>query len=103
MPFKLYNILSIFQIFINKTLRKYLDNFYTIYINNVFIYSKNKEDYKEYILKVLNKLRVARIYLDLTKYKFKTKKVYYFRLIFTINRLKIDLKKITTILEQQLL
>jgi len=56
-------------------LKEYLDNFYTTYINNILIYSKNKKNYKEYILKVLKKLRIASIYLDLTKYKFKTKKV----------------------------
>ncbi len=39
MLFDLYNILNIFQIFINKTFRKYLDILCIVYLNNIFIYS----------------------------------------------------------------
>jgi hypothetical protein len=45
MPFGLINALSLFQHFINNTLRPYLDIFYTAYINNVLIYSDNLTKY----------------------------------------------------------
>jgi len=41
MPFGLTNAPSLFQHFINNTLRPYLDVFYTAYINNILIYSNN--------------------------------------------------------------
>ena len=43
--FELYNVLSIFQTFINNILREYLDVFYSIYLDNILIYSNNKKKY----------------------------------------------------------
>jgi hypothetical protein len=37
----------------NNVLFDYLDDFYTIYLDNILIYSKNKLEYKIYIKKVL--------------------------------------------------
>jgi len=38
---------------INYILRKYLDVFIIVYLDNVFIYLKTLEEYKEYIYKIL--------------------------------------------------
>jgi hypothetical protein len=43
----------------NNVLFKYLDDFYTAYLNNIIIYSKNAKEYKLYVYKVLVKLRDA--------------------------------------------
>ena len=43
--FSLVNALSLFQYFINNTLRPYLDIFYITYINNILIYSNNLTKY----------------------------------------------------------
>ena len=40
----------------NNILFKYLDDFYIAYLDNIIIYSKNAEEYKLYIYKVLVKL-----------------------------------------------
>ena len=98
--FSLYNTLGTFQTFINKILRKYLDNFYTTYLDNMLIYSKREEDYKNYMLKVLQKLKELSLYLDLRKYKFKKKQVKYLGLILITNSIKIDLRKVVVIKDQ---
>ena len=54
--FKLYNAFIIFQAFINNILKKYLNIFYIIYLNNIFIYNNIKEEYIYYIKKILKKL-----------------------------------------------
>ena len=36
----------------NNVLIDYLDNFYIAYLDNILIYSKNTQEYKEYIKKV---------------------------------------------------
>ena len=56
-PFELYNISITFQIFINNTLREYLDIFYTIYLDDILIYNNIKDEYIQYIEKILKKLR----------------------------------------------
>ena len=66
--FELYNLLSTFQVFINKTLREYLDVFYSIYLNNILIYSNSKDEYIKYIKNVLKKLKQANLYLNINKY-----------------------------------
>jgi hypothetical protein len=102
MPFGLCNAPGTFQTFINETLREYLDDFCTAYLDNVLIYSKRKEDHKKHVLKVLAKLQAANLYLDATKYKFKVKRVKYLDLILTTNGLEIDPAKISTVLKWQL-
>lgn len=54
--FKLYNALSIFQTFIDNILKKYLDIFYSIYLDNTLIYSDIKDEYIKYIEKISKKL-----------------------------------------------
>ena len=55
--FKLYNASSIFQIFINNILRKYLNIFYSIYLDNILIYNNDKIEYLKYIKLILKKLK----------------------------------------------
>ena len=49
MSFRLTNAPATFQAFINNILRKYLDIFIIIYLNNILIYSQIKEEHKQYI------------------------------------------------------
>jgi hypothetical protein len=52
-PFGLSNALVIFQARINEILYLYLNVFYTVYINNILIYSNNLFEHKKYIKKIL--------------------------------------------------
>jgi hypothetical protein len=45
MLFRLINALPIFQAYINNILRKYLDVFVVVYLDNILIYLKTYEDY----------------------------------------------------------
>jgi len=91
--FKLYNILIIFQFFINKTLNFYLNFFCIIYINNVLIYSNIKKKYKNYINKVFAKLYNANFCLNINNFFF-VKQVKYLDLIITIEEIRINFEKI---------
>jgi len=53
LPFRLTNGPATYQRYINNILFNYLNNFYTAYLDNIIIYSKNKLEYKEYVYKVL--------------------------------------------------
>ena len=85
MPFGLANAPSLFQHFINNTLRPYLDIFYTVYINNILIYSDNLTKYQKHINLVLEVLYEASLQLNVNKYKFYKIQVLYFRLIILTN------------------
>ena len=47
--FDLYNRFVLFQKYINKTLREFLNKFCIIYLDNILIYNNNKLKYKIYI------------------------------------------------------
>ena len=54
--FNLYNVLTIFQTFINDILKEYLNIFCITYFNDILIYSNIKKKYIHYINKILKKL-----------------------------------------------
>jgi len=53
LPFGLTNGPAIYQQYINNVLFNYLNNFYTAYLDNIIIYSKNELEYKKHVCKVL--------------------------------------------------
>jgi len=50
------NRLAIYQRYINDIFFNYFNNFYMVYLDNIFIYLDNKLKYKVYIKKGLKKL-----------------------------------------------
>ena len=57
MPFGFTNDPAVFQHMINDIFREYLDNFVVIYLDDILIFSKNKEDHEKHVRLVLEKLR----------------------------------------------
>jgi hypothetical protein len=61
MPFKLINVLVLYQSLINNIFRKYLDDFVVVYLDDIFIYSKTKKEHIKHVtavLKALEKINV---------------------------------------------
>ncbi len=67
MFFGLCNILITFQVFINNILSSYLNDFCTIYTNNILIYNNIEEEHKDYVNKIFAKLNKVELYLDIKK------------------------------------
>jgi hypothetical protein len=99
MPFGLTNAPASFQHFINDVLRPYLDIFITAYLDDILIYSDNLNDHRNYVLKVLEVLSEAGLYLKLEKYQFHWQEVKYLGFIISTSSIKIDPAKVTTIQE----
>jgi len=70
MPFGLINVLATFQIIIDNILWEKIDISVIIYLDNILIYSKNKEQYKKDIEWVLYKLCKHRFIGNLEKSEF---------------------------------
>ena len=109
--FRLYEILiilfsfcnapTIFQNYINYILYNALDNYYTVYFNNVFVFSKTHAKYMKYINKIIQRLSNARFQIDINKSKFYTTKIKYLSLIILTNSITIDPKKVQALQEQK--
>jgi len=88
--FELYNVLVMFQSFINKILSFYLNNFCIVYIDNILVYNNIEKKYKNYTNKVFAKLYNANLYLNINKYLFFVKQIKYLDLIIIIEEIRIS-------------
>jgi hypothetical protein len=68
-----------------------------IYLNNILIYSKSREDHYTYIRIVIKRLRKYKLYTKLSKYFFNIKEVEFLGFIMGSIRVKLDPNKILTI------
>ena len=98
--FSLVNIPITFQSYIYYALKGLVDYTYVIYLDNILIYSKNKENYIVYIKEVLNRLINQGLYYKVSKYTFNTKLVEFLGYIITLERVIIDLVRAKTIRDQ---
>ena len=97
MPFSLINTLVIFQAYINKALSRLINYFIVIYLNNILIYFKLREDYYTYIRIVIERLRKYKLYTKLSKCFFNIEKVEFLRFIIGFIIVKPDSNKILII------
>lgn len=95
MFFGLYNSSATFQ--------KIIDNLFAIplaewwiliYIDNILIFSNNKENLRHYTHCVLEILANHDLYLKLEKYKFEKTKIEYLGFIISNNQIQMDPKKV---------
>lgn len=76
MPFGLTNGPATFQRYVNDIFLDYLDQFMTVSIDDILIYSQDELEHQEHVIKVLNRLHRAGLQADIKKCEF-----YYFMLL----------------------
>src|ERR1700688_2441709 len=77
-PFGLANAPSTFQKYINWTLRDYLDEFCSAYVDDVLVYSEGTlAEHREHVRKVLRRLQEAGLQLDIDKCEFEVQSTKY--------------------------
>ena len=81
----------------NGIFREHLDNFFVIYSNNILIFSKNEKNHEKRVCLVLEKLYKRGLYAKLEKYLFHQTEMEFLRFIATTEGLKMDPKKMETI------
>lgn len=98
MPFGLCNSLASFQHYINDTFWEYLDNFCTVYLDDILIYSEIEAEHEIHVKRILSKLYDASLQIDITKCQFHITKISYLGLIVTTKGIKIDPAKVDTVI-----
>ena len=70
MPFGLANALAAFMDLINQVFKEYLDNFVIMFIDDILIYSRSKEEHAEHLRVALQTLKEHRLYAKFSKCEF---------------------------------
>ncbi|GKC51576.1 putative reverse transcriptase domain-containing protein [Tanacetum coccineum] len=75
MPFGLTNASAIFMDLMNRVCKPYLDNFMIVFINDILIYSKSKQEHEERLKLILELLKKEELYAKVSKCEFWIPKV----------------------------
>jgi len=97
MFFDLCNESVSFQKYINNTLHEHLNKFYTVYLNDILIYSDNELKHEIHVKLILRKLQEADLQMNIIKCKFHVTQVLYLELIIIIEEIKMNSFKINII------
>jgi hypothetical protein len=97
MPFSLTNAPANFQALINDILREYLDIFVVAYLDDILIYSTNEKDHIKQVNLVLETLEKASMRINGPKCTFHTKEMEFLGYIISLNKIKMDPKKVQAI------
>nr|GFC93903.1 putative reverse transcriptase domain-containing protein [Tanacetum cinerariifolium] len=70
MSFGLSNVPAVFMDLMNRVYKPYLDKFMIVFIEDILIYSKNKEEHGEHMKTILKLLKDEKLYAKFSKYDF---------------------------------
>ncbi|GJY86210.1 putative reverse transcriptase domain-containing protein, partial [Tanacetum coccineum] len=77
MPFGLTNAPAVFMDLMNRVCKPYLDKFVIIFIDDILIYSKTKEEHEVHLKLVLELLRKEKLYAKVSKCEFWLEEVHF--------------------------
>ncbi len=77
----------------------FLNEYYTIYINDIFIYNQLKKKYEEYIKQMFIKLKKTNLQIDIKKSEFSIIYIKFLKFIIDIKKISMNPEKMRTIYE----
>ncbi|KAK8941176.1 hypothetical protein KSP39_PZI010028 [Platanthera zijinensis] len=98
MPFGLTNAPAVFMDLMNRVFKEYLDKFVIVFIDDILIYSKDKEEHAEHLKIVLQTLKNQALYAKFSKCDFWLNEVSFLGHVVTEQGLSVDPTKVEAIM-----
>ena len=98
MAFGLTNAPATFMDLMNRVLKKFLDQFVIVFIDDILIYSKTEEEYAIHLRIALEILRKEKLYAKFSKCEFWLRKVQFLGHMISCEGIKVDPSKIEAVM-----
>ena len=97
MPFGLTNAPAAFMDLMNRVFKPYLDQFVIVFIDDILVYSKSREEHERHLSIVLQTLRDKQLYAKLKKCEFWLDRVSFLGHVVTKDGISVDLGKVDAV------
>ncbi|GKD17962.1 putative reverse transcriptase domain-containing protein [Tanacetum coccineum] len=97
MPFGLTNAPTVFMDLMNRVCKPYLDKFVIVFIDDIMIYSKSKQEHEEHLKLILELLKKEQLYAKFSKCEFWIPKVQFLSHVIHSQGIHVDPAKIESI------
>ena len=97
LPFGLTNAPAVFMALMNNVFKKELDNFIIVYLDDILIYSKTKEEHYKHLKIALSHLRENKLYAKMSKCTFLATEVEYLGHKLSHNGISVEEQKVEAV------
>jgi len=99
MPFGVTNALAVFMDYMNRIFIPFLDKFVVVFIDDILIYSRTREEHAEHLRLVLSVLREKQLYAKLSKCEFWMDEVQFLGHVISAQGIAMDLAKVEAVVK----
>ena len=97
MPFGLTNAPAVFMDLMNRVFHEFLDKFVIVFMDDILIYSKSKEEHETHLRVVLETLRQKKLYAKFSKCEFWLEQVAFLGHVVSAEGIMMDPAKVEAI------